>query len=391
MQPPLLIDIPFADLWFAWRATWGTRDPELAATALAGVESAWSRPDRAVACLSVRSGWDLLLRALALPPGTAVLMTGFTIPHMAEIVRRHELRVVAVDLDLETLAPDLGHAADVDPGGARAFLHAHLFGARADLTATAAFCRERGLLLVEDCAQAFTGSDFAGDPAADVSMFSFGTIKTATALGGAVLDVADDDLRRRMRALRDDDPLRPPEALARRARRIGAIRALSSPWAYGALLGAIRIAGVDHAELLRRSVRGFAGDDVLAAVRQRPSRALCQTLARRLRQEHEDRVATRADCGERLASALDGEPFVPGRRAPVRTHWVFPVVVPDPRAAIAALRRVGLDAPRAATVRAVGTPAAPECTRLDRGVVYVPLPRRPSHRRLAGIARALRV
>jgi len=41
-------------------------------------------------------------------------------------------------------------------------------------------------LLVEDCAQAFAGTQYYGYPQADVSLFSFGAIKSCTALGGAV-------------------------------------------------------------------------------------------------------------------------------------------------------------------------------------------------------------
>ncbi len=60
-----------------------------------------------------------------------------------------------------------------------------------DLDEVARFARDHGPLLVEDCAQAFRGPESMGDPAADVSMYSFGTLKTSTALGGAVLRVSD--------------------------------------------------------------------------------------------------------------------------------------------------------------------------------------------------------
>ena len=52
--------------------------------------------------------------------------------------------------------------------------------------------QEHGLLLWEDCAQAFDGR-YAGHPEADAVMFSFGPIKTATALGGVIVALAGPD------------------------------------------------------------------------------------------------------------------------------------------------------------------------------------------------------
>src|SRR6185295_2184874 len=60
-----------------------------------------------ITCLSVRSAWDLLLQALALPAGSEVLMSAITVPDMAAIARHHQLQVVPIDLDPETAAPCL--------------------------------------------------------------------------------------------------------------------------------------------------------------------------------------------------------------------------------------------------------------------------------------------
>src|SRR5688572_7264476 len=68
-------------------------------------ERAWSSADDAIACLSVRSGFDLLLSALALPPGREVVLSALTIPDMPRIVARHGLIPVPADLDLERMEP----------------------------------------------------------------------------------------------------------------------------------------------------------------------------------------------------------------------------------------------------------------------------------------------
>ena len=71
----------------------------------------------------------------------------------------------------------------------RVVLVAHLFGGRMDLGGIARFARIAACSS-SGTAQAFQGPKRMGDPASDVSMYSFGTLKTSTALGGAVLRVA---------------------------------------------------------------------------------------------------------------------------------------------------------------------------------------------------------
>ena len=83
----------------------------------------------------------------------------------------------------------------------KAILVAHLFGSRIDLHEIAAFADQHNLMLWEDCAQAYCGPHFRGHPASDVVMFSFGTIKTHTALGGGILVVRDERVRLQMEAI----------------------------------------------------------------------------------------------------------------------------------------------------------------------------------------------
>ena len=136
-----------------------------------------------------RSGLDLLLEMLALPKGSEVLMSALTIPDMWKVVEHNGLVPVPVDVDPETLAPRPGAWRAAVTPRTKLALFAHLFGTRLTLAPLEELRREHGILILEDCAQAYTGADFKGDPAADVSMFSFGPIKTATALAGDVLRI----------------------------------------------------------------------------------------------------------------------------------------------------------------------------------------------------------
>src|SRR5260221_7617989 len=98
------IDISWSDLAFgAMRCFVPVRRECLARR----VESLWSAADDTLATLSVRTGFDLLLAALELPPGSEIVVSAVTIRDMTRIIERHGLLPVAVELDTSTMAPDL--------------------------------------------------------------------------------------------------------------------------------------------------------------------------------------------------------------------------------------------------------------------------------------------
>lgn len=61
--------------------------------------SSWSDRDDFLITLSVRSAFDLMLRALQLPRGSEVLLSALTVPDMVRIVEMHGLVPVPVDTD----------------------------------------------------------------------------------------------------------------------------------------------------------------------------------------------------------------------------------------------------------------------------------------------------
>ena len=69
------------------------------------LEAGWSPAGDALACYSVRGGFELLLRALALPPGSEILYSAINIAGMIKAAARHDLVAVPVDLDVSHAAP----------------------------------------------------------------------------------------------------------------------------------------------------------------------------------------------------------------------------------------------------------------------------------------------
>jgi len=390
MVPRHKIDISAADLLFALLACLTARSN--ARDERAALDALGIGEEEGLACLSVRSGLDLLLEALALPTGSEVVVSAVTHLDMARILERHGIVPVPVDLDPVTLEPrhDLLELAVTQR--TRAVLVAHLFGSTVPLRRIAAVARRHGLLVVEDCAQSLGASPRGGDRLADVSMFSLGPIKTATALGGAVLRVGDPELLGRMRALQSAWPTQRRSAYAARVARFAGLAVVARPVVYGALA---RLVDLDR--LVAGSVRGFPGadDDLFQRLRARPSTPLLATMGRRLRTLDLGSIAARSRAGEELAALLTPRLARPGAGADRQTHWVFPVVAPDPKAFVAALRGAGFDAAPGTTSIGV-LPAPPDrpelephqAQRLMRGVVFLPAYPELSGRRRRRLAEA---
>jgi perosamine synthetase len=374
VYPRHRLDIGAADLWFGLRATAGRIDPtclEAELLATAGMER------RGLVCLSVRSAWDLLLSGLRWPPGSEVLVSAITHPGMAVILRAHGLRAVPVDLDPETLAPAPASLEAACTERTRGLLVAHLLGGRLELAPLLDFARRHGLLLVEDSAQAFTGLESLAPSGADVSMFSFGLIKTATAAGGAVMTVADPSLLVRLRAVHDQWPRQRPGAYAAKLAKTAGLAVFNDPGRFEVLQRVCRIAGIDLDGMINASTRSFAGGPaMLAKIRRRPAAGLVALLRRRLRHVDADRLAARSALGEELAAGLPDAYRHPGGRLHRRTHWLFPVAAPDPDRLVAELRRRGVDAsPGTSNLAAiVGEDGSvpPRAAELMANIVYLP-------------------
>jgi dTDP-4-amino-4,6-dideoxygalactose transaminase len=96
-------------------------------------------------------------------------------------------------------------------------LFAYLYGVQFDISPIVPFLKERGIDILEDVAESFTGPKNNGSEGATLTMFSFGAIKIQTCIYGGVGVIRDDEkLYNEMKAIQDTYPLFTPQMYRKR-------------------------------------------------------------------------------------------------------------------------------------------------------------------------------
>lgn len=343
MVPRLRFDIPWRDIASAaWQCMWPLA---IAERVTAEAESSLGSGE-AIATLSVRTAFDLLLTALQLPPGSEVLLSEVTVPHMLTILREHGLKPVGIPVDPRTLQVDASDVESRLTSRSKLILIAHLFGAHIPLEAIAALARERGILLVEDSAQALVSGTPHRSKHADVTMYSFGPIKTATALGGGLALVKDESLRARMASIAAAWPKQSRLDYLQRVMKISMLKFLSYPAVLSLLTRAVRAVGGDADRFVGGSARGFTDRELFTNLRKQPCAAMQKLIARRLQHFEPHKVIERTKRGQWLAGQIGKTEsvYVAGCDNSTHTFWVFPLVCKRPDVVVEKLRSAGFDA-----------------------------------------------
>ena len=295
-----------------------------------------------MAAYSVRTGFELLLKSLDLKPGDEVVFSAVNVKGMVKIVTELGLVPVPVDIGFGDMAPSAKLLEAAITPRSKVFIAAHLFGTRSQLDGIFKLARARGLVTVEDCAQAFNGRSYAGTTEADVVMFSFGPIKTATALGGALLRVKNPELLARMRKLQEAYPIQTEKKQVKRLVSAAGLKIVSSPHVLGFVYRYYKKRGRNYEEELADKVRDVAPLKK-GGLQYRPSASLLWMMNRRMRQLSEGDMAIRTHKGRRLAELLKGTATLPGQTAQHHDYWLFTIVTEKPDALLNALRDEGFD------------------------------------------------
>jgi len=310
----------------------------------------------ALPVLSVRSGLDLLLGTMQWPVGSEIVYSALNIPDMTMVPAQHGLVPVPADLDLDRLAPNLDLIERAITPRTRAILVAHLYGNFVPLDPIIAIARKHGLMVIEDCAENYDGV-YTGHPDADVSLFSFGPLKTATSFAGGVLRVNDPVLFDRLKANHELWPRQSRGDFFNRVVKYSTMKFFGAKWIYGDVRRAIKLAVGDVDKLIHHTAKSFRSDEIMARLRQRPCGPLLASMVRRFATFDHARIAERTKNGRLLTELLRGQVVCPGAEIEPHNYWLYPVMMSDTARAIDALESAGFDATHVQSMCAVVTPA----------------------------------
>lgn len=166
--------------------------------------AAWTGVSHAAAVCNGTVALHLALAALDIGPGDEVIVPSFTYVATANAVRYVGAQPIFVDSDASTWQPCFDAVAAAVTPRTRAVLAVHLYGGACDVARLRELCDARGLLLVEDCAEAI-GTRLHGRHVGtygDVATFSFFGNKTLTTGEGGMVAARDPEIDRRVRHLR---------------------------------------------------------------------------------------------------------------------------------------------------------------------------------------------
>lgn len=115
-------------------------------------------------CIGVANGTDALeiaIEALDLPSGSEIIVPGNSFISSAEAVTRCGHKVVFADVDHGCYTLTAESVRSKITARTKAIIAVHLYGHPCDMDALLGICKEYGLFLIEDCAQAH-GAQFKG-------------------------------------------------------------------------------------------------------------------------------------------------------------------------------------------------------------------------------------
>lgn len=159
----------------------------------------------AVATTSGTAAIMLALRGLGVGPGDEVIVPDVTFVATANAVRLAGAEPVLVDVDPKTLNISVEATQRAIGPRTKAIVPVHVSGRGADMRALMELARARGLIVVEDAAEALL-SKIAGKYAGmwgQAGCFSFSPNKTMTTGQGGLIVTEDDALARTLRQLKD--------------------------------------------------------------------------------------------------------------------------------------------------------------------------------------------
>ncbi len=232
---------------------------------------------------SATSGLTASVLALGLEPGDEVLTTCMSYNATATAIVAAGAVPVFCDVSRENLGLDPKELSKRAGPRTKAIMVVHLLGFAADMDAIMAFARERGLKVIEDCAQS-PGVTYKGKPVGtlgDLGVYSLQETKNITTGEGGMVVTNDAELAARVRLIRNHGESIPDDAWTE-AELAGVVGYNFRMTELTAALGLAQLRKLDennrvrhaNAEFLTRELKGLTGLTVM----RMPAGSVCHVL-----------------------------------------------------------------------------------------------------------------
>lgn len=305
--------------------------------AMESAAAAFFDSPHAIAVPQNRVGIHLAVRALV-RPGQRVVMSPYTLSDVVNMVIAAGAEPIFADIETDTCNIDPAEVERLVDERTGAVVATHLHGLICDMDRLGAICRERGVALIEDAAQAcgaMRGGRRAGT-FGDVGVMSFGMYKNVNSFYGGVVLTPHREVAAKMREWLKDYPLQGMREILRKAFKAAATDLATHPLLFRfAVYWVFRYAYLNGIEALNRKVK-IEIDPTLKemlpegyARRMRPAQARIVTrqlpeidakLTRRIA------TARRYDAGLRMANAVCRPPLIEDGS---HGYLHYPIQVPD--------------------------------------------------------------
>ena len=371
------IDISYSDLLFGMGKC--IAPPNFSKT-IKAINAQWG-DQSTFTCFSVRTGFDLLLKTLSYQEGGEVLISALTIPDMISIIEEHGLVAVPLEIDERTTLPSANSVKALITDNTCAVIITHLFGTHSPIDDIVSVVKNRDLLLIEDFAQSYGVESCKPNELTDISMYSFGTIKTATALGGAILEVQDTALRELMIKAYKIYPIQSTSSYLKKILKYSFLKTLTLSFSFAVLVKYCQWFSIDYDKILYKWSKGFSGDGFFQNIRKRPCSSLMSVMKRRFKDNRSQRYRAQTERGKILYSFASKYYSCPGDGAASHIYWVFPIIVKKEQEVdglIALLRKNGFDATTRQSLIAVEDASqksaytASRAAQLIKSMIYLP-------------------
>ncbi len=365
----------------------------------------WEGAGHALFVPSGRMGLHLLLKALDYPAGSEIVVPAFTFFAIPAMIRHMGHTVVYAEIDPATFEVTEASVRAVLTAQTRAVIPTHLFGRTCPMEGLQKLCTEKGLDLIEDCAQA-CGARIGPHKAGAVgraAYFTFGITKNFTTYSGGMVVTSDTGLAQAVRREMEDFRKPATSSLLKQGVTAAAMSLASRRFLFNmTLTPLLRLDSRPDADRVHRAFEEpirLPSKAGMEALRWLPGEAQASAGLRQL-DAVDGRNQQRRELGAALLAALEGH-GMPGLPAPAEAEgdhvYVSFALRHGDRARFGgALRRAGVDFSPGYMSACSALPElggqvglCPAAEEVERSIVHLPLYPGLSNKDVERIARGV--